>query len=137
MTLLSVKDLRVIFPSDHGPVEVVRGVSFTLGQERLGIVGESGSGKSMTGRAVMGLIGQPGRVSAAQLEFEGNDLRGLSEREFRALRGVRMSMVLQDPKFSLNPVIRIGEQIAEALDVHSKYGGKERRPRSRAAWTTG
>lgn len=129
MTLLKVKNLRVTFPSDHGPVEVVRGVSFTLGQERLGIVGESGSGKSMTGRAVMGLIPRPGRVTADQMEFEGNDLRDLPEHRFRALRGVRMSMVLQDPKFSLNPVIRIGDQIAEALDVHGAYPRKERHQR--------
>jgi peptide/nickel transport system ATP-binding protein len=129
MTLLSVENLRVTFPSDQGPVEVVRGVSFTLGEERLGIVGESGSGKSMTGRATMGLIAPPGRVTADRLEFEGTDLRGLPEHAFRALRGVRMSMVLQDPKFSLNPVIRIGEQIGEALDVHGAYGAKDRRER--------
>lgn len=129
MTLLAVKNLRVTFPSDHGPVEVVRGVSFTLGQERLGIVGESGSGKSMTGRAVMGLVAPPGRVTADQLAFEGTDLRKLPERAFRSLRGVRMSMVLQDPKFSLNPVIRIGDQIAEALDIHGRYSAKERRSR--------
>ncbi len=129
MSLLTVKNLRVTFPSDHGPVEVVRGVSFSLGQERLGIVGESGSGKSMTGRAVMGLIPRPGRVTADQLEFEGTDLRGLPEHKFRTLRGVRMSMVLQDPKFSLNPVMRIGAQIAEALDVHGVSSRKERRQR--------
>ena len=129
MSLLAVENLRVTFPSDHGPVEVVRGLSFSLGRERLGIVGESGSGKSMTGRAVMGLIPPPGRVTADRLEFEGRDLRGLPEREMRALRGARMSMVLQDPKFSLNPVIRIGAQIEEALEVHGTLGAKARRAR--------
>ena len=129
MTLLRVKNLRVSFPSERGPVEVVRGVSFELGRERLGIVGESGSGKSMTGRAVMGLIAPPGRVTADRMEFEGRDLRDLPEREFRHLRGARMSMVLQDPKFSLNPVIRIGEQIAEALEVHGALSARERRAR--------
>ena len=127
MSLLSVENLRVAFPSDHGPVEVVKGLSFNLGRERLGIVGESGSGKSMTGRAVMGLIGKPARVTADRLEFEGQDLRALSERQFRRLRGARMSMVLQDPKFSLNPVIRIGEQIAEALEFHTGLTARQRR----------
>ena len=127
MTLLSVENLRVAFPSDHGPVEVVKGLSFNLGRERLGIVGESGSGKSMTGRAIMGLIGKPARVTADRLEFEGHDLRALSERQFRRLRGARMSMVLQDPKFSLNPVIRIGDQIAEALEFHTALTARQRR----------
>jgi peptide/nickel transport system ATP-binding protein len=110
-------------------VEVVKGLSFTLGRERLGIVGESGSGKSMTGRALMGLIPAPGRVTADRLEFEGRDLRSLPERDWRSLRGARMSMILQDPKFSLNPVIRIGEQIAEALEVHTDLNAKARRAR--------
>lgn len=129
MTLLSVENLRVTFPSDRGPVEVVRGVSFGLGRERLGIVGESGSGKSMTGRAVMGLIAPPGRVTADALDFEGVDLRVLPESRFRELRGARMSMVLQDPKFSLNPVIRIGAQIEEAMAVHGSRSARQRRTR--------
>lgn len=129
MTLLDVENLRVTFPTDHGPVDVVRGLSFTLGRERLGIVGESGSGKSMTGRAVMGLVAPPGRVTADRLEFEGRDLRSLPERDFRALRGPRMSMVLQDPRYSLNPVIRIGAQIEEALAVHGSLTAKDRRTR--------
>lgn len=126
MSLLTVENLRVTFPSDQGPVEVVRGVSFTLGRERLGIVGESGSGKSMTGRALLGLTARPGVVSADRLEFEGQDLRDLPETSWRALRGARMSMVLQDPKFSLNPVMRIGEQISEALEFHTKLSRRAR-----------
>ena len=110
--MLHVDDLRVAFPSRHGPVEVVRGVSFELGRERLGIVGESGSGKSQTGRAILGLT--PGRVTARRLEFEGTDLRNASAATWRRLRGRRMSMVMQDPKFSLNPVMTIGRQIVEA-----------------------
>ena len=129
MTLLAVENLRVTFPSDQGPVEVVRGLSFQLGRERLGIVGESGSGKSMTGRAIMGLIGAPGRVTADRMEFGGRDLRHLPEHELRKLRGARMSMVLQDPKFSLNPVIRIGDQIAEALEFHTTLPARARRVR--------
>ena len=92
MSLLSVENLRVTFPTDHGPVDVVRGLSFTLGRERLGIVGESGSGKSMRGRAIMGLVPAPGKVMADQLMFNGKDLRGLSEDERRDLRGTAMSM---------------------------------------------
>lgn len=129
MSLLTVENLRVTFPSDQGPVEVVRGLSFDLGQERLGIVGESGSGKSMTGRAVMGLVAAPGRVTADRLEFDGIDLRNLPETDLRKLRGARMSMVLQDPKYSLNPVIRIGAQIEEAMTVHGSLTAKQRRAR--------
>lgn len=127
MSLLSVENLRVRFPTDQGEVEVVKGLSFTLNRERLGIVGESGSGKSMTGRALMGLIAPPGRVTADRLEFDGIDLRALPESGFRKLRGARMSMVLQDPKFSLNPVIRIGEQIGEALQFHRRMPARARR----------
>ncbi|MEP3279682.1 MAG: ABC transporter ATP-binding protein [Stappiaceae bacterium] len=129
MTLLSVENLRVTFPSDQGPIEVVRGLSFSLGRERLGIVGESGSGKSMTGRAIMGLIPLPGHVTADKLEFDSTDLRGLSDNALRQMRGARMSMVLQDPKFSLNPVIRIGDQIEEALAVHGVSSARQRRQR--------
>ena len=118
--LLEVRNLTVTFPTRRGPVDVVDGVSFTLGQERLGIVGESGSGKSMTGRAVLGLVRAPGRVRADVLRFDGTDLLTLSPREMRTIRGARISMVMQDPKFSLNPVMTVGAQIAEALRVHDR-----------------
>ncbi|HMO06598.1 MAG TPA: ABC transporter ATP-binding protein [Paracoccaceae bacterium] len=130
MTLLSVRDLRVSFPRPTGGrVEVVRGITFDLGRERLGIVGESGSGKSMTGRALMGLIAPPGRVAAARMDFDGTDLTGLTPAGWRALRGARMSMVLQDPKFSLNPVMRVGDQIGEALAFHARLSARNRRAR--------
>ncbi|MCE0503978.1 MULTISPECIES: ABC transporter ATP-binding protein [unclassified Roseivivax] len=116
--LLSVKNLRVEFPGPRGPVEVVRGVSFDLGRERLGIVGESGSGKSLTARALLRLIPPPARVRQEALRFDGMDLAAMSERQMRRVRGARISMVMQDPKFSLNPVMTIGSQIAEALRVH-------------------
>lgn len=119
-TLLSVQNLRVSFPTHRGRVEVVKGISFTLGRERLGIVGESGSGKSMTGRAILKLIRKPGLVTADRLEFDGVDIRSQSEKQMRAIRGARISMVMQDPKFSLNPVMTVGEQIAEALVTHEK-----------------
>jgi peptide/nickel transport system ATP-binding protein len=118
--LLTVENLRVSFPTHSGRVEVVKGISFTLGRERLGIVGESGSGKSMTGRSILKLIRKPGEVSADRLEFDGIDLLQQTEKQMRAIRGARISMVMQDPKFSLNPVMTVGEQIAEALVTHQK-----------------
>ncbi len=123
--LLEIENLRVTFPTPRGDLDVVRGISFTLGRERLGIVGESGSGKSMTGRSILKLIRAPGRVSADRLSFDGIDLRGRSERQMRAIRGARISMVMQDPKFSLNPVMTIGEQIAEALLTHKRLPRRE------------
>jgi peptide/nickel transport system ATP-binding protein len=126
--LLTVEDLRVTFPTRQGPSEVVRGISFTLGRERLGIVGESGSGKSQTGRAILGLTPPPGRATARVLDFDGIDLRAASPATWRKLRGARMSMVMQDPKFSLNPVMTIGRQLMEAL----KFGAGETRAEARA-----
>jgi peptide/nickel transport system ATP-binding protein len=117
---LSVQNLRVSFPTHRGRVEVVKGISFDLGRERLGIVGESGSGKSMTGRAILKLIRKPGLVTADRLEFDGIDLTRQNETQMRSVRGARISMVMQDPKFSLNPVMTVGEQIAEALVTHEK-----------------
>ena len=132
--LLEVEDLRVSFPCRDGSwLEAVRGVSFTLGRERLGIVGESGSGKSQTGRAILGLTAPEGRVSAGRLAFSGTDLLHCSVRERRALRGGRIAMVLQDPKFSLNPVMTIGDQISETLRAHARVSGREARARSLAA----
>ena len=118
--LLDVENLWVKFPTRQGVFDAVRGVSFTLGRERLGIVGESGSGKSMTGRAILRLIRPPGIVEADQIGLDGVDLMGKSEKEMRAVRGQRISMVMQDPKFSLNPVMTIGDQIMEAYRMHSK-----------------
>jgi peptide/nickel transport system ATP-binding protein len=112
--LLTVEDLRIAFPTRQGPSEVVRGVTFTLGRERLGIVGESGSGKSQTGRALLGLTPAPGKATAKRLEFDGIDLRNATPAAWRALRGIRLSMIMQDPKFSLNPVMTIGRQLIEA-----------------------
>ncbi len=119
MTLLDVEDLWVRFPSRQGVFDAVRGISFTLGKERLGIVGESGSGKSMTGRAILRLIRPPGIVEAKQISLSGVNLATLSEREMRRVRGQRISMVMQDPKFSLNPVMTIGDQIIEAYRLHN------------------
>lgn len=130
MTLLDVKDLWVKFPTRSGLFEAVRGVSFQLGRERLGIVGESGSGKSMTGRAILRLIRKPGIVEASHINLEGQNLLGLSEVQMRAVRGQRISMVMQDPKFSLNPVMTVGEQIMEAYLLHAKASKAEARRKS-------
>ncbi|RWP88875.1 MAG: ABC transporter ATP-binding protein [Mesorhizobium sp.] len=131
-TLLDVEDLRVTFPTRTGLIEAVRGVSFSLGRERLGIVGESGSGKSQTGRAIMGLTPPQARISANKLAFDGIDLLSVSARERRKLRGKRIAMILQDPKYSLDPVMSIGRQIVETLRTHEKVGKAEARDRALA-----
>ena len=125
-TLLAVRNLSVTYRSDDGDVRAVRNVSFTLGRERLGIVGESGSGKSTTGRAIMGLVGG-GRIEADELRLGDTDLRDLSERGFRRLRGKRIAMVLQDPKYSLDPVMSVGQQIAETHRRHLRSTKREAR----------
>ena len=130
--LLDIANLRVAFHTPTGVVHAVRGLSFTLGRERLGIVGESGSGKSMTGRAILDLIPYPGVVTADRMNYRGQDLLTMDRTARRKLRGRRMSMVLQDPKFSLNPVATVGNQIAEAYRVHQKASRSEARERSLA-----
>lgn len=133
MTLLSVKNLRVTFDTETGPVQAVRGVSFDLGRERLGIVGESGSGKTMTGRAVLRLIRAPGRIEADAMTFDGQDLMAASEADLRALRGRRIAMVMQDPKFSLNPVMKVGAQLMEGLRQRDHATRAEARAKAIAA----
>lgn len=124
-TLLDVEDLWVRFPTRQGIFDAVRGVSFTLGRERLGIVGESGSGKSMTGRAILRLIRPPGIVEAKRISLHGQNLLDLSRNNMRAVRGEKISMVMQDPKFSLNPVMTIGAQIVEAYRLHSRASRRQ------------
>ena len=127
--LLTVKELRVRFRTRSGVVDAVRDVSFTLGRERLGIVGESGSGKSQTGRAIMGLTDPRAEVTASKLEFDGIDLLTAPPKLRRDLRGKRIAMILQDPKYSLDPVMTIGRQIVETLRAHedvSRAEGRER-----------
>jgi peptide/nickel transport system ATP-binding protein len=133
MTLLDVQNLRVTFDTETGPVQAVRGVSFSLGRERLGIVGESGSGKTMTGRAVLRLIRPPGRIEADRMVFDGQDLMGASEREMRALRGKRIGMVMQDPKYSLNPVMTVGDQLTEGLRRRDGLGRRDAETKAIAA----
>jgi peptide/nickel transport system ATP-binding protein len=133
MTLLDVQNLRVTFDTETGPVEAVRGVSFSLGRERLGIVGESGSGKTMTGRAVLRLIRPPGRIEADRMVFDGQDLIGASEKDMRALRGKRIGMVMQDPKYSLNPVMTVSDQLTEGLRRRDGLGRRDAEAKALAA----
>ncbi len=128
--LVTVEDLWVRFHTRTRIVEAVRGISFSVGREKVGIVGESGSGKTMTGRSILRLVRPPGEITAKRLEFDGIDLLSVSERTLRDIRGDRISMVMQDPKFSLNPVMKVGRQIAEAYRVHSGVGGAEARRRA-------
>ncbi len=130
--LLEVNHLTVKFPTRNGMFEAVRDISFSLGRERLGIVGESGSGKSITGRSILRLIRHPGILQADSIRLEGRDLLPLSEREMRKIRGHQISMIMQDPKFSLNPVMRIGDQICEAYRLHAKAGKKEAKKKTLA-----
>jgi peptide/nickel transport system ATP-binding protein len=131
--LLEVDGLTVTFPSPQGPLSVVRDVSFRMGREKLGIVGESGSGKSMTAKALMGLVPAPGRTKAERLRLGDTDLTRLDPAGWRALRGRRIGMILQDPKHSLNPVQRIGAQIEETLVLHGDCSRAERRLRAHEA----
>ena len=111
-TILEVEKLNIRFRTPVGEVHAVRDVSFSMGREKLAIVGESGSGKSQTGRAILGL--SEGKVTARKLAFHGQTLLGLTPAEWRSIRGKRIAMVMQDPKYSLNPVMNVGEQLLEA-----------------------
>lgn len=114
---------------DYPAARVVSDVSFTLGNERLALVGESGSGKSMTARALMGLIRRPGSVSARHLSVLGQDALHLRDRDWRQLRGGDIAMVLQDPRYALNPVKSVRDQLEEALRLHQQCSRRERRER--------
>lgn len=131
-TLLQVKNLNIIFKGAHEDHHAVRDVSFSVGREKLAIVGESGSGKSQTCRALLKLTPKIGRISADMMQFAGIDLLHASERQMRTIRGNRISMILQDPKFSLNPLMRIGDQISEAYRLHSKASKTEAKARALA-----
>ncbi len=127
--ILEVDNLRIRYGG--ASTEAVRGVTFTLGRERLGIVGESGSGKSTVGRALLRLL--PGAtITADTLRFGDRELLTLSEREMLKVRGRHMSMILQDPKFSLNPIRRVGDQVAETYLRHFRCSKTEARDKALA-----
>ena len=128
--LLEIEDLNVTFRSRKQTVRAVRGISFSMGREKLGIVGESGSGKSVTGRSILGLIRPPGEVRVRQLIFDGIDLKDASDATLRKIRGRRISMVMQDPKYSLNPVMTVGRQIGEAYRIHRRVTRSEARSKT-------
>ncbi|MFG6082972.1 ABC transporter ATP-binding protein [Paracoccus litorisediminis] len=128
--LLSVRNLTVAFPSLKDLVPAVRNVSFDVGREKVGIIGESGSGKSTTGRAIMRLHPGKTQITADRMQFQGLDLLSQSERQMRAIRGHRIAMILQDPKYSLNPVMTVGEQIAETAILHENLSRREARLRT-------
>ncbi len=117
---VEIDNLTIDFPAAQGWSHAVRGVSMTLGAEKLGIVGESGSGKSLTARALLRLLPPTARVQADRLRFDGIDVLAASERDMRAIRGKRAGLILQDPKYSLNPVMTAGAQIAEAWRTHKR-----------------
>lgn len=125
--LLSVEDLSIAFPSEAGPAHVVDGISFSVGREVVALVGESGSGKSMTGRAIMGLLPRRAEVRAKRLAFDGQELTTLSASGWNRLRGSGLGLILQDPKYSLNPAHKVGRQVEEALLLHTKLSSAERR----------
>ncbi|WP_319518872.1 ABC transporter ATP-binding protein [uncultured Martelella sp.] len=125
--ILDVRDLSIHYRGTPAPA--VRNVSFTLGRERLGIVGESGSGKSTVGRALLKLL-PTADITAQSMRFADIDLMKASERDMLKIRGARMSMILQDPKFSLNPIQRCGAQVAEAYQTHLRCSRAEARKRA-------
>ncbi|MEZ5861369.1 MAG: ABC transporter ATP-binding protein [Geminicoccaceae bacterium] len=128
--LLRVDDLHVSFRTPRGVVNAVRGVSFEVGREKVGIVGESGSGKSITGRAVMRLLPPAAEARANRLSFRDIDLLRASEKQMLDIRGGQIGLIMQDPKYSLNPVVRVGDQIAEAYRLHR--GGNRKAARASA-----
>jgi peptide/nickel transport system ATP-binding protein len=132
--LVEIENLHVAFRNDDGELkDAVRGVSFSLGREKLGIVGESGSGKSLTGRSLLGVLPPYAKMTADRLMFDGMDLTTVSPAVRRSLRGGRMGMILQDPKFSLNPVMRVGAQIVEAIRIGDrKISGSDARKKALA-----
>ncbi|CUX56036.1 ABC transporter ATP-binding protein [Agrobacterium fabrum] len=131
-TILTVENMSVEFPTLSGVTTAVRDVSFTVGREKIGIIGESGSGKSTTGRAIMQLQPPQAIVKASRMQFEDIDLLRASEEEMRSIRGRRIAMILQDPKYSLNPVMTVGEQISETVILHENATPKEARRRTLA-----
>jgi oligopeptide transport system ATP-binding protein len=132
MALLEVRNLETHFKTQDGLVKAVNNVSFQVDRgETIGIVGESGSGKSVTSLSVMRLIPTPpGKIVGGELIFDGENLLDLSEEEMRHIRGNRIAMIFQDPMTSLNPVLTIGRQITESLELHMKMSGSEARKRA-------
>jgi peptide/nickel transport system ATP-binding protein len=126
---LVVDDLKVRFHTARRVVDAVRGVSFTVGREKVGIVGESGSGKSTIARAVLRLSPPQAQVTAKTMQFQEIDLLASTERQMLKVRGRRISMIMQDPKFALDPVMRVGDQIVEAIPADRRGNRAQDRER--------
>ncbi|MER9714102.1 ABC transporter ATP-binding protein [Mesorhizobium sp. M0174] len=122
---VEIQNLRVAFPSPRGVTRAVKGVSFKLGAEKVAIVGESGSGKSITARSILKLLPKNAIMEANKLSFDGIDIITANEAVMRSIRGRRAGLIMQDPKYSLNPVINVGKQIAEAWRQHRGGGKRE------------
>ena len=132
MALLEVRDLRTAFPSKDGMTPVVDGVSFDLERGKvLALVGESGSGKSMTALSTLRLVPKPGRVTLGSVKLDGEELLSLPVTEMRRIRGGRIGMIFQEPMTCLNPVVRVGAQVAEAILLHESMSKADARSRAR------
>lgn len=131
-TLLRVKDLRTYFYTEEGVVKAVDGVSYEVEEgETLALVGESGCGKSVSALSILRLIpNPPGKIVGGEIWFDGQDLLKLDEDEIRRIRGNRIAMVFQEPMTSLNPVLTIGRQLTEAIELHLKYDKEQARKRA-------
>ncbi len=129
--LLEVSHLRVEFPTRRGTLRALDDVSFEIAPgEILGVVGESGAGKSLTGAAIIGLLEPPGRVAAGEIRLAGRRIDNLSQQQMREIRGRHIGAIFQDPLTSLNPLVTIGQQLVETIQVHLKVGGEEARKRA-------
>jgi oligopeptide/dipeptide ABC transporter ATP-binding protein len=128
--ILEVRDLKTYFYTEDGVVKAVDGVDLHINRgEVMGLVGESGCGKSVTSFSILRLVGIPGQIVGGQVFFEGQNLLELSEADMRHIRGNRISMIFQQPTSCLNPVFKVGDQIAEVLDVHKEFSRKQTRAR--------
>jgi len=124
--ILEVLDLETVFPTDDGFVRAVDRISFSVGKgEAVALVGESGCGKSVTAMSIMRLVASPGIIRSGQVRFRGKDLLSIPEKEMRGHRGNDVAMIFQEPMTSLNPVIKVGTQVAEAIQIHRKVSKKE------------
>ncbi|WP_314110317.1 ABC transporter ATP-binding protein [uncultured Solobacterium sp.] len=133
-TVLEIKDLEVELYSDKGPLPVIDKVNLSIKEgEIVGIVGESGCGKSMLASAIMNLLNSPAQIAAGTIFYEGQDMTTLSTKEFQKIRGNEISMIFQEPMTSLNPLMKVGKQIEEAIKAHEKVTTAELKERAIAA----
>ncbi|MBO4360451.1 MAG: ABC transporter ATP-binding protein, partial [Eubacteriaceae bacterium] len=131
MALLEVKDLKTSFATPAGEVKAVNGVTFNLERGKvLGIVGESGSGKSVTAYSILQILTYPGKIVGGSIKFDGKELVGATEEELRAIRGNRISIIFQDPMTSLTPVYTVGNQLMEAILLHTDRDRKQAEERA-------